>query len=105
LLGAEQDWSRVLSAGELQSLTFGRLLLASPRFAFLDDPARIIEAPLAERLYQALARSSITYVRAGCPSALLSYHDLELELHHDGSWQVEPPGEDGRPRRGGTCSL
>jgi putative ATP-binding cassette transporter len=102
---AEQDWSRVLSAGELQSLTFARLLLATPRFAFLDDPARIIEAPLAKRLYQALARSSITYVSAGCPSALLSYHDLELELHHDGSWQVEPPGENGRPRRGGTCSL
>ena len=84
-----------LAAGELQALTFARLLLASPQFAFLDDPAKTLEAPLAERLYQALARSSITYVSAGCPPPLLAYHDLQLELHPDGSWQVEPAGSSG----------
>jgi ABC-type uncharacterized transport system fused permease/ATPase subunit len=76
--------------GELQALTFARLVLASPRFAFLDDPARSIEAPLAERLYQALRQSSITYLSAGYPPALLPHHDLQLELRQDGSWQVEP---------------
>jgi ABC-type uncharacterized transport system fused permease/ATPase subunit len=70
--------SKVLAAGELQALTFARLLLASPRFAFLDDPVKIIAAPVAERLYQALARSSITYIRAGCPPALRPYHDIQL---------------------------
>src|SRR5205085_898009 len=34
-LGAERDWAKVLSAGELQALTFARLLLAGPRFALL----------------------------------------------------------------------
>jgi predicted ABC-type transport system involved in lysophospholipase L1 biosynthesis ATPase subunit len=87
-LEAEQDWAEVLSAGELQALTFARLLLASPRFAFLDDPARIIEAPLAEHLYQVLARSPITYVSAGCPPALLAYHDRRVELRDDGSWRL-----------------
>jgi putative ATP-binding cassette transporter len=96
-LEAERDWAKALSAGELQAMTFARLLLASPRFAFLDDPTRNIEAPLAERLYQALARSSITYVSAGCPPALLSYHDMQLELHTDGSWQVQSPGPEDRP--------
>jgi putative ATP-binding cassette transporter len=101
-LDAERDWAKVLSAGELQALTFARLLLASPRFAFLDDPAKMIEAPLAERLYQALARSSITYLSAGCPPTLLPYHDMQLELHQDGSWKVEPAGPDGRPHHVGT---
>lgn len=44
-LDAEREWATVLSAGELQALTLARLLLASPRFAFLDDPARTLEAP------------------------------------------------------------
>jgi putative ATP-binding cassette transporter len=89
-LDAERDWAAVLSPGELQALTFARLLLASPRFAFLEDPAETLEGPLRERLYQALARSPITYVSVGCPDALLPYHDLRLELEEDGTWRVEP---------------
>jgi putative ATP-binding cassette transporter len=89
-LDSEQDWAKVLSGSELQALTFARLLLASPRFAFLEDPGTGLEPPLGERLYQALARSSITFVSVGCPPALLPYHDLRLELRDDGSWQVEP---------------
>lgn len=102
-LDAEHDWARVLSVGELQALTFARLLLANPRFAFLDDPAKSIEAPLAEHLYQALARSPITYLSAGCPPALLSYHNLRLDLQQDGSWQVEPTAPNGRPRPEGAA--
>lgn len=82
-LDAERDWTTVLSPSELQALTVARLLVAIPRFAFL-------EAPLGERLYQALARSSITYVSIGCPSALVTYHDRRLELQEDGSWRIVP---------------
>jgi putative ATP-binding cassette transporter len=88
-LDAERDWAKALPDGELQALTFARLLLASPRFIFLDDPAKNIEAPLAEHLYQVLARSSIAYISAGCPPALLPYHDMQLGLHEDGSWHVD----------------
>jgi putative ATP-binding cassette transporter len=91
-LGAERDWATVLTPGQLQALTFARLLLAGPRFAFLEDPAGALEAPLGERLYQALARSPITYVSVGCPPALLPYHDRRLEVQEDGSWRVEPAG-------------
>jgi putative ATP-binding cassette transporter len=89
-LDADRAWAKVLSAGELQALTFARLLLAKPRFAFLEDPAGTLEAALGVRLYQALARSSITYVSVGCPPALLPYHDLCLELREDGNWHIEP---------------
>ena len=89
-LAAEHDWAQVLSPSELQALTFARLLLARPRFAVLDQPARVMEAPVAERAYQALQRSPITYVTVGCPPALLSYHDRWLKLQEDGSWRVEP---------------
>lgn len=96
-LDAERDWAQVLSPGDLQALTFVRLLLASPRFAFLDDPTKVIEPPLAERLYQALAHSSIAYVTTSCPASLLSRHDMQLELHEDGTWQLGPAGANGQP--------
>lgn len=35
-LDAERDWSADLSSDELLALIFARLLLAAPRFAFLD---------------------------------------------------------------------
>jgi putative ATP-binding cassette transporter len=89
-LNAAVDWSAGLSPAELQALTYARLLLASPRFAFLEDPAGTLDASRAERLYRALARSPITYVSVGCPPELLPYHDRRLELKQDGSWQVEP---------------
>jgi putative ATP-binding cassette transporter len=96
-LDAERDWAKVLSPGELQALTFARLLLAGPRFAFLENPVGTLEAPLGERLYQALARSPITYLSVGCPPALLAYHDRRLDLQEDGTWRVEPAGQpDGR---------
>jgi putative ATP-binding cassette transporter len=91
-LAAERDWAAVLSPGELKALTFSRLLLASPRFAFLEAPVEALDEPLVDHLYEALARSSITYVSVGCPGALLAYHDLRLDLHDDGSWQFEPTG-------------
>jgi putative ATP-binding cassette transporter len=89
-LDAERDWAAVLSPGELQALTFARLLLAGPQFAFLEDPTGSLERPLAERLYQALDRSSITYVSVCCPAALLAHHDRRLELRSDGSWELAP---------------
>jgi putative ATP-binding cassette transporter len=91
-LDAVRDWAKALSAGELQALTFARLLLASPRFAFLDNPAGMLEESLGNRLYMALARSSISYVSVDCPSALLAYHNRLVQIHQDGSWKEEPGG-------------
>jgi hypothetical protein len=56
---------------------------------------KMVEAPLAERLYQALAHSPITYMSAGCAAALLAYHDLQLDLYPDGGWQLK--AAQGRP--------
>src|SRR5262249_26303375 len=36
-LDAERDWADVLSWGEQRALAFAHVLLAEPRFAFLDD--------------------------------------------------------------------
>jgi putative ATP-binding cassette transporter len=89
-LDAKRDWAKVLFPGELQALTFARLLLASPRFAFLEAPTAPLEASVGECLYQALARSPITYISIGCPGAVLPFHHQQLELQEGGGWRVEP---------------
>jgi putative ATP-binding cassette transporter len=87
-LDADQNWAAVLSADDRLALTFARLLLAGPRFAFLEALAESVESAAGEHLYRALADSPITYVSIGCPPALLRYHDRLLELRDDGSWQM-----------------
>ncbi len=89
-LDAERDWPDILSWGEQRALAVARLLLAAPRFAFLDDTVETLETPRLERLYEALARSAITYATVGLHPALFAFHDLRLDLHGDGAWRVEP---------------
>lgn len=89
---AEQDWSNVLSEGELQTCAIARLILARPRFAFLDQALAVLEASREERLYEALARTDITYVSIGDHPALFKFHDLRLELRGEGGWTVMPAG-------------
>lgn len=87
-LDTECDWSNLLSHGEQQLLAGASLLLASPRFAFLDEVASTLDSARAKRLYEALERSGITYLSTGSDPGLMKYHDLLLKLHGDGTWTV-----------------
>jgi vitamin B12/bleomycin/antimicrobial peptide transport system ATP-binding/permease protein len=89
-LDAERDWAQVLSPGELELVAFARLLAVAPKFAFLDDPASALDAAGINRVYESLARSAITYVSVAGHVDLRRFHDLILDLHGDGSWQVRP---------------
>jgi putative ATP-binding cassette transporter len=89
-LDAEHDWSSILSRGEQQQLAFARLLLASPRFAFLDEPTSALESPEAHHLYAFLSETPITYVSIAGDPALADFHDRILELGSNGGWEVSP---------------
>ncbi len=82
------NWSNVLSLGDQQLVAAAGLLLASPRFAFLDEAASALDAGRTRRLYEALARSGITYVSTGSDPGLMKYHDLLLKVHGDGTWAI-----------------
>jgi putative ATP-binding cassette transporter len=92
-LDTERDWPNVLSQGERRALTWARVLLARPRFVFL-DAAGAPDWPHAGRLYEALRRAHITYVSVGGHPALLRHHHLRLELFGDGSWRLGPAARD-----------
>jgi putative ATP-binding cassette transporter len=95
-LDSEWDWPNDLSVGDQHALALARLLLARPRFAFLDGVPWGLPPARLERLYAALARTSITYISAGTADYLLPYHDLWLELQGEGLWRLQP--EDARER-------
>ncbi len=97
-LDAECDWSCVLSTGEQQLLAGAHLLLARPRFAFLDEPASALDEEKTHQLYGALARTSISYVTASSWAGLRAYHDQVIELRANGDWVFDAISA-ARPRR------
>ena len=69
-LEAEAEWSHVLSLGEQQRVAFLRLLLHSPRLAFLDEATGALDSTTEAALYSALRRYCTSYVSVGEPILL-----------------------------------
>jgi putative ATP-binding cassette transporter len=89
-LDTETDWSRVLSPGEQQRLAFGRLLLAGPTVAFLDETTSAMDEGMEAAMY-ALVHERLpgtTVVSVGHRSSLTSIHTDELEMSGDGRWEL-----------------
>lgn len=87
------DWSMILSLGEQQRLAFGRLLLANPQAAFLDEATSAMDEGLEDAMYRLIAKHlpQTRIVSVGHRSTLRKYHTLDLELlGHDGKWQLNP---------------
>lgn len=89
-LHVERDWDNLLSVGERQLLAFARLLLAKPRFAFLDVAVNALDESWINTLYGELSRSSGTYVSIGDHPAMRQFHHQLLELKGDGDWKLTP---------------
>ena len=91
-LEVQQNWSDLLSLGEQQRLAFARVLLAAPRFVFLDHPSRSLsECPVGE-LLNLLRQHDISYLTLGDSADDPRFYDRLLEIGDDGSWRVRPPG-------------
>jgi vitamin B12/bleomycin/antimicrobial peptide transport system ATP-binding/permease protein len=89
-LDAEHDWAAALSQAEQQLLAFARLLIAKPRYAYLDHTTDSIPSDQASLLLKQLNAASIAYVSFAENRDLLDEHDTTLELEDDGSWHATP---------------
>jgi vitamin B12/bleomycin/antimicrobial peptide transport system ATP-binding/permease protein len=87
-LDAECDWAKALSTSEQQVLAFAQLLLANPRFAFLDEAVSTLDPEKRRTLYEVLSQTSITYISISNDLTLLQFHTRVLELCTDGTWSV-----------------
>jgi putative ATP-binding cassette transporter len=89
-LDVEADWSRTLSPGEQQRLAFGRILLARPSLAFLDETTSALDEGMEHAIYE-LVRERLpncTIVSVGHGSTLDNLHTNELTLIGNGSWEA-----------------
>jgi putative ATP-binding cassette transporter len=85
-----RDWPNVLSPGEQALMGFARLLLAEPKYAFLDVSVSGLTDTWIKSLYGALSRTSTTYVSISDLPSLWPYHDQLLRLEGDGAWTIGP---------------
>lgn len=87
------DWGRILSLGEQQRLAFGRLLLAAPAAAFLDEATSAMDEGLEDAMYR-LVREHLPRTRlvsVGHRSTLLAHHPRLLTLKLEGAWELSRP--------------
>src|SRR5262249_34420909 len=94
-LDADVHAPSVLSPGEQRLLAIARVLLAAPRFVFLDRIGGDLGPEQVEDVYRLLGESSISYLSIGDPHGLLAYHDTLLELQDKGTWRVTPARDQG----------
>jgi putative ATP-binding cassette transporter len=89
-LDEETDWSQTLSPGEQQRLAFGRILLARPKLAFLDETTSALDEGLEQAMYDLLHERlpECTIVSVGHRSTLLTLHTQQLTLLGEGRWEV-----------------
>ena len=75
-LDEEVDWSQTLSPGEQQRLAFGRILLARPKLAFLDETTSALDEGLEEAMYDLVHERlpECTIVSVGHRSTLRTLH-------------------------------
>ncbi len=85
-LDVERDWDDALSLGEQQLLSVARVVLATPRFVFLERPRTAFGSEQVDRILSLLSERSITYLTLGDGGDGLDDYDAVLELTGDGGW-------------------
>ncbi|KAJ1718872.1 hypothetical protein LPJ53_006248 [Coemansia erecta] len=84
-----QTWARVLSPGERQRMSIGRVLFWRPTFAILDECTSSLDVAAEERVYAAMQEAGITVVSVGHRAELQRFHRRRLHLLADGSHVLE----------------
>lgn len=87
-LDADKDWSKVLSLGEQQRVSFARILISRPKYVFLDESTSAVDIPTEAQLYKALTGTGATFVSVGHRETILRFHDRALRLLVGGGWEI-----------------
>ncbi|WP_323635120.1 ABC transporter ATP-binding protein/permease [Pectobacterium polaris] len=92
-LDTVKDWSKVLSLGEQQRISFARVMLFKPRYIFLDEATSALDNETEGKLYRLLESSGFSYISIGHRESLLRYHETALRLLEGGKWQLLPTSQ------------
>lgn len=90
-LKQENDWTRVLSLGEQQRLSFARILIHQPAVAFLDEATASMDEGLEDAMYRLLREHlpNTTIISVGHRSTLQIHHQQQLVIHPENQgWEL-----------------
>ncbi len=83
---AEQDWDNVLSLREQQLLAIASVVVARPRFVFLDRIMTTLTPEDGEKALTVLQAKSMGYVAFGVAHGVAAHFDAVLSIGADGKW-------------------
>ena len=83
-LNSDFDWSKILSLGEQQRLSFARAIFNNPSVIILDESTSALDLDSEKAMYEVLMNKGITYISVGHRPSLLSFHDKKLVLYGPG---------------------
>jgi vitamin B12/bleomycin/antimicrobial peptide transport system ATP-binding/permease protein len=85
-LDVERDWLAFVSLGDQQLLVLTRIVLARPRFAFLDRLGTTLGPGQVRQALERLTQNSITPIHLAAAAELVELYDAVLEIDGDGAW-------------------
>uniref|UniRef100_A0A914EDH7 ABC transporter domain-containing protein n=1 Tax=Acrobeloides nanus TaxID=290746 RepID=A0A914EDH7_9BILA len=74
------EWKETLTPGELQRLSFARVVYQKPKLVILDEATNSLPNDMEATIYRLLKTNEIQYISAGHRDSLRKLHDLELKL-------------------------
>jgi putative ATP-binding cassette transporter len=89
-MNTRQTWESVLTLSEQQLLVVARVLLAGPRFAFLEKPSTTLTPEQVEWILNLLNRHGISCVIFEESCENVEPYDMVLELEKGGFWTYSP---------------
>jgi putative ATP-binding cassette transporter len=98
-MNTRQTWESVLTLSEQQLLVVARILLAKPRFAFLEKPSTTLSPEQVKWVLGLLDGHDISCTTFEETSDDLEPYDMLLELEKGGLW-ASSPVEDGQVIKG-----
>ena len=82
----ERDWEAFVSLGDQQLLLLARVVLAGPRFVFLDRVETTLGSGQVRQALQRLTQNSITPIHLAGAAQSVEPYDAVLEIDGDGAW-------------------
>ena len=80
-LNTTKDWTKLLSLGEQQRLSFARILYNKPTVVVLDESTSALDKEAEEAVFSLLIKNNITFISVGHNASLLKFHNKKLVIY------------------------
>jgi vitamin B12/bleomycin/antimicrobial peptide transport system ATP-binding/permease protein len=102
-LDVERDWQDFVSLGDQQLLVLTRIVLARPRFVFLDRVETTLGPRQVRQALERLTEDSITPIHLAATAVSGAQYDAVLEIDCEGAWAWRSTADEPARERAGEA--